>query len=49
MPFPLAPALWGFVQEVEGAETVRVGVFQVLELALEEDVVFGLERIVSCQ
>ncbi len=29
------------VEDVEGAEAVRVGVFEVLELGFEEDVGFG--------
>ena len=41
MPFPLGPALGGLVEEIEGAEALRVGVFEVFEFALEEDVVFG--------
>lgn len=41
MPFPLGPALGGLVEEVEGAEALRVGVFEVFEFAFEEDVVFG--------
>ena len=41
MPFALGPALGGLVEEVEGPEALRVGVFQVFEFAFQEDVVFG--------
>lgn len=41
MPFPLGPAFGGLVEEVEGAEALRVGVFEVLEFVFEEDVGFG--------
>ena len=39
--FTLHPALGRVVEDVEGAEAVRVGVFEVLELGLEEDVGFA--------
>ena len=35
------PFLGRFVEHVEGAETLGVGVFEVFELAFEEDVFFG--------
>ena len=41
VPFALLPPLGRVVEDVEGAEAVRVGVFQVFELRLEEDVGFG--------
>ena len=41
MPFALGPALGGLIEEVEGAEALRVGVFEVFEFAFQEDVVFG--------
>ena len=41
MPFSLGPALGGLVEEVEGAEALRVGVFEVFEFAFEQDVFFG--------
>lgn len=43
----MARAAWpglgvgGLVDEIEGAEALRVGVFEVFELALEEDVFLG--------
>ena len=40
MSFTLGPALGGLVEEIEGAEALRVGVFEVFEFAFEEDVVF---------
>ena len=40
---PLLPVSGRLVEEVEGAEAVGVGVFEVFEFALEEDVFFGLE------
>ena len=40
MPFALLPALGRLVEDVEGAEAVRVGVFEVLEFRLQEDVGF---------
>ena len=41
MPFALQPSVGRAVEDVEGAEAVRVGVFEVLELAFQEDVGFG--------
>lgn len=39
--FALHPALGRVVEDVEGAEAIRVGVLEVLELGFEEDVGFG--------
>ena len=41
MAFSLGPALGGLIEEVESAETLRVGVFEVFEFAFQEDVFFG--------
>ena len=43
MAFALGPAavFGGVVEGVEGAEAVRVGVFETLEFGFEEDVGFG--------
>ena len=40
MPFALLPAFGRLVEDVEGAEAVRVGVFEVLEFGLQENVGF---------
>lgn len=37
----LLPGLGGLVEDVEGAEALRVLIFQLLELVLEQDVGFG--------
>lgn len=41
VPLALRPALGRPVEDVEGAEAVRVGVLEVLELGLEQDVGLG--------
>lgn len=41
VPCPSMPILAGGVDRVEGAEALQVGVFEVFEFVLEEDVGFG--------
>jgi len=41
MAAALRPAVRGLVEQVEGAEALRVGVFEVFEFALQQDVFFG--------